>query len=162
MSESEQMRTTPGALVWRLANRWRTAVDRAVGDLGLTHATYVVLTTLYAENAALRSAPDDAPSQRAIADASGLEPVYVSRLLRTLEREGMVSRVRDQTDTRIIRLHLTAHGLATVTDAMAAVQELLGRLLGPLGGLDSQRTSDFTRTLDDLLAAPLDDKEADA
>ncbi|MFC9056332.1 MarR family transcriptional regulator, partial [Streptomyces anthocyanicus] len=38
---------TPGFLVWRLANKWRVAVDRAVAPLGLTHAQYSVVASLY-------------------------------------------------------------------------------------------------------------------
>ena len=37
---------TPGFLVWRLSMKWRAAVDRAVADLGLTHAQYSVLASL--------------------------------------------------------------------------------------------------------------------
>ena len=37
---------TPGHLVWRLSMKWRVAVDRAVAPLGLTHAQYVVLSSL--------------------------------------------------------------------------------------------------------------------
>jgi hypothetical protein len=40
------LRPTPGYLVWRLATKLRTAVDSAVGPLGLTHAQYSVLSTL--------------------------------------------------------------------------------------------------------------------
>src|SRR5437667_225541 len=69
--------TTPttGSLVWRLSMRWRAAVDRAVAPLGLTHAQFVVLASLY--GLACRGTR---PSQRELADFTGLEPVYVSRL----------------------------------------------------------------------------------
>jgi MarR family transcriptional regulator, organic hydroperoxide resistance regulator len=38
---------TPGHLVWRLSMKWRAAVDRALAPLGLTHAQYVLLASLY-------------------------------------------------------------------------------------------------------------------
>ena len=38
---------TPGYLVWRLSMKWRAAVDRALAPLGLTHAQYVLLASLY-------------------------------------------------------------------------------------------------------------------
>jgi hypothetical protein len=38
---------TPGYLVWRLSMKWRVAVDRALAPLGLTHAQYVLLASLY-------------------------------------------------------------------------------------------------------------------
>lgn len=134
---------TPGHLVWRLAMKWRTAVDRALDPLGLTHAQYVVLSSLVAL---------DRPSQRELADHTGLEALYVSKLARSLEASGFISRTRDTVDTRTMRLELTSHGRATVEPAMAVVRSLLDRLLAPLG----DRTDALSRDLVALLDAPLD------
>lgn len=139
MSSAE---ATPGHLVWRLAMKWRVAVDRALDPLGLTHAQYVVLASLLAL---------DRPSQRELADHTGLEPLYVSKLARALEASGLISRTRDKVDTRTVRLELTAHGRSTVEPAVALVGSLLDRLLEPLG----DRTAAFSRELTALLAVPL-------
>lgn len=133
---------TPGHLVWRLAMKWRTAVDRALGPLGLTHAQYVVLSSLLAL---------DRPSQRELADHTGLEALYVSKLARSLEASGFISRTRDAVDTRTVRLALTPHGLSTVEPAVELVRSLLDRLLEPLG----DRTGALSRDLTALLAVPL-------
>ncbi|MBT2499367.1 MarR family transcriptional regulator [Agromyces sp. ISL-38] len=152
-----------GAFVWRLSTRWRAAVDRAVSVHGLTHATYVVLTTLYSLRGAARPADGpSSPSQRALADASGMEPMYVSRLIRSLESDGLVVRTRDERDTRIVRLNITDRGLSVVRPAMRTVQALLDQLLAPLGGRDSTRTVEFVATLTELLNAPLDLGATDA
>lgn len=152
-----------GALVWRLSTRWRTAVDRTVGAYGLTHATYVVLTTLYSLSGGHRPTDGaDAPSQRVLADASGMEPMYVSRLVRSLESDGLVTRTRDDRDTRVVRLHLTEHGLEVAHPAMDAVQGLLEQLLAPLGGRGSARTAELVTALTELLDAPLDPGATDA
>lgn len=161
-----------GALVWRLSTRWRTAVDRAVAPHGLTHATYVVLTTLFAMHAGRAGEPDPvgsgsvgsgsvgsglvAPSQRDLAQTSGLEPMYVSRLVRTLAADGLLTRTRDDRDTRVVRLELTERGLSVVRPAMRTVQALLDQLLAPLGGRDSVRSADLVTMLTALLDAPLD------
>ncbi|NGY58278.1 MarR family transcriptional regulator [Lentzea sp. NEAU-D13] len=134
---------TPGHLVWRLAMKWRTAVDRALDPLELTHAQYVVLSSLLAL---------DRPSQRELADHTGLEPLYVSKLARSLEASGFISRARDAVDTRTVRLALTPHGRSTVEPAVALVRSLLDRLLEPLG----ERTAAFSRELTALLAVRLD------
>ncbi|MER6983053.1 MarR family transcriptional regulator, partial [Streptomyces carpinensis] len=71
---------TAGFLVWRLSMKWRVAVDRAVAPLGLTHAQYALMASLYGmSRSGLR------PSQRRLADRTGLEPLYVSKLARALE-----------------------------------------------------------------------------
>ncbi|SDJ83886.1 DNA-binding transcriptional regulator, MarR family [Lentzea albidocapillata subsp. violacea] len=133
---------TPGHLVWRLAMKWRTAVDRALDPLGLTHAQYVVLSSLLAL---------DRPSQRELADHTGLEALYISKLARSLEASGFISRTRDAVDTRTVRLALTPHGLSTVEPAVELVRSLLDRLLEPLG----DRTDALSRDLTALLAVPL-------
>ena len=141
---------TPGYLVWRLANKWRTAVDQALAPLDLTHAQYVVLASLSGMERSGRQ-----PSQRELADHTGLEALYVSKLARSLEAAGLVGRTRDAEDTRIVRLALTGEGRAAVRPAVDAVQVLLDQLLTPLGGLDDPRTDDLRRTLTALLDTPL-------
>ena len=142
---------TPGYLVWRLSTKWRVAVDRALAPLGLTHAQYALLASLFGlQGVGLR------PSQRELADHTGLEPLYVSKLARALESDGLVERVRDLQDTRAVRLTLTDRGRDAVRPAIATVQALLDQLLSPLGGLDDPRTAALVRDLTILLNAPLD------
>jgi MarR family transcriptional regulator, organic hydroperoxide resistance regulator len=142
---------TPGYLVWRLSIKWRVAVDRALAPLGLTHAQYVLLASLFGmQHAGLR------PSQRELADYTGLEALYVSKLARTLEADGLIERTRDPADTRTVRLTLTDRGREAVRPAIATVQALLDRLLAPLGGRDHPRTAALVRDLTALLDAPLD------
>ncbi|MER5794734.1 MarR family transcriptional regulator [Streptomyces sp. NPDC001980] len=141
---------TPGYLVWRLSIKWRNAVDQALTSLHLTHAQYVLLSSLFGmERSGLR------PSQRELADHTGLEALYVSKLARSLETAGLVQRTRDADDIRIVRLALTSAGRETVRPAMDTVQVLHDQLLAPLGGRDDPRTAAFVRTLASLLEAPL-------
>ncbi|WP_411080806.1 MarR family winged helix-turn-helix transcriptional regulator [Streptomyces sp. cmx-18-6] len=141
---------TPGFLVWRLANKWRVAVDRAVAPLGLTHAQYSLVASLHGMQ---RSG--ERPSQRRLADHTGLEALYVSKLARALESAGLVDRTRDPRDPRAVQLALTEQGEAVTRQAIEVVQVLLQQLLEPLGGLDAERTRAFTDELTALLDAPL-------
>jgi MarR family transcriptional regulator, organic hydroperoxide resistance regulator len=130
--------------------KWRAAVDRALAPQGLTHAQYVVLASLFGmQSVGLH------PSQRELADETGLEALYVSRLVRALEADGHIERTRDGGDSRAVRLALTDRGTASVRPAMATVQTLLDRLLAPLGGGADPRTAEFVRTLTALLDNPL-------
>ncbi|MEV4616503.1 MarR family transcriptional regulator [Kitasatospora sp. NPDC049258] len=142
---------TPGFLVWRLSTKWRVAVDRAVGPLGLTHAQYTLLASLYGlQRAGAR------PSQRRLADHTGLEPLYVSKLARALEAAGLVERAADPADTRAVQLSLTAEGHEVTGRAIAVVRRLLDRLMEPLGGRSGERAAVFVAELTALLDAPLD------
>lgn len=145
------MEATPGYLVWRLSMKWRAAVDRAMAPLGLTHAQYVVLSSLWGIERAGRS-----PSQRELADHTGLEALYVSKLARALDADGLIRRTRDPADTRTVRLALTDRGREVVGPAISEVQGLLDRLLAPFGGREGRRTAAFVRDLTTLLSTPLD------
>lgn len=131
--------------------KWRVAVDRALGPLGLTHAQYSLVASLHGmHRSGLR------PSQRQLADHTGLEPLYVSKLARGLEAAGLLERARDPRDPRAVQLTLTASGQDVTLRAIQVVQRLLEQLLEPLGGLDGARTREFVQELTTLLDVPLD------
>jgi len=133
---------TPGHLLWHLALRWRVAMDRALAPLELTNAQYALLASLYG-----LSRGGGRPSQRELADFSGLEPMYVSKLARGLEAAGRLRRDPHPDDPRAVQLTLTEAGEATVVEAAAVVRALHDRLLAPLGGLAGAGTAELTGTL---------------
>ncbi len=137
---------TPGFLVWRLSMAWRAAVDRALAPLGVTHAQYAVLASLYGMLHAGRQ-----PSQRQLADHTGLDAIYISKLVRALERDGLLERAEHPSDTRAVALSLTARGRDTAEHAIAVVHDLQEQLTAPLGGTRSKRTRALLRDLRSLL-----------
>jgi len=137
---------TTGYLVWRLALKWRALVDRAVAPVGLTHAQYSVLASLYGLSRAGRR-----PSQRELGDVCGLDPMYVSKLVRALERNGLIERDPNPADPRAVQLRVTPRGLEVVTAAMRVVRELEEQRLAPLGGRTSQRAAELREALKVLL-----------
>jgi MarR family transcriptional regulator, organic hydroperoxide resistance regulator len=141
---------TPGFLIWRLAMKLRVAVDRALAPLDLTHAQYSLLASLYGMQRSGRR-----PSQRELADHTGLEPLYVSKLARTLEAAGLVERVQHPDDTRAVQLSLSTKGEDVVGRAITTVQTLQQQLMTPLGGLSGERARAFLADLRALLDAPL-------
>ncbi|XRQ05539.1 MarR family winged helix-turn-helix transcriptional regulator [Actinomadura welshii] len=135
-----------GYLLWHLSLRWRVAMDRALSPLGLTHAQYALVASLYSME------QDGAePSQRQLADFSGLEPMYVSRLARALEAAGMIERRHNPADPRAVKLSLTRKGVEAVEAAVGTVRSLEDRQLQPLGGKDSPEALELRRTLTTLL-----------
>jgi len=135
-----------GYLVWHLSIKWRVAVDRALSPLGLTHAHYALLASLYA-----LSRGGAKPSQRELADFGGLEVMYVSKLVRGLERSGRLRRKDHPEDPRAFQLELTAAGVDLVTNAAVVVRQLYDQLLAPIGGRTSKRTAALMRVLETLL-----------
>jgi DNA-binding MarR family transcriptional regulator len=139
---------TAGYLVWLLSTRWRAAVDRAVAPLGLTHAQYSLLASLYGQSRAGAQ-----PSQRELADVSGLEPIYVSKLVRALAQAGLVDRTTHPADPRAVQLRLTRPGTATITRAIDIVHALHADLTAAIGGPGSAQHQQLVTTLQTLLGA---------
>ena len=99
----------PRPAVWHLTLRWRAELDRALAPMGLTSAQYGVLASLHG-----LSQGGAQPSQRELADFAGLEPMHVSKLVRALQRAGLVERTENPEDTRAVQLHVTDSGLQVV------------------------------------------------
>lgn len=137
---------TAGYLVWRLAMKWTAACDRAVAPMGLTQAQYSLLASLYG-----LSYSGSRPSQRELADYTGLDPIFVSKLARTLESRGLLRRDEHPADSRAVQLSLTEAGTAAVVPAIAAVRELQEEITAPLGGTRSAQTIAFIEALHTLL-----------
>lgn len=144
---------TVGFLVWRLSMKWRTAVDRAVAPLGLTHAQYSVVSSLLGmERSGAR------PSQRELSDHTGIDQVYVSKLVSALERAGLVTRTADATDSRAVRLALSGQGREVASQATGIVGRLLEELTEPFGGTRTARGRAFADELRTLLAPSARDR----
>lgn len=137
---------TTGYLLWRVTTKWRTEVDRAVAPLGLTHAQYTLLASLYGLSRA-----NTLPSQRELADFTGLDPIYVSKLVRALEGSGLVDRTRHPADTRAMQLSLTDQGVDAARAAIDLVHALQQKLTEPIGGIDGADNVHLTKTLRALL-----------
>jgi DNA-binding MarR family transcriptional regulator len=142
-------KVTTGYLLWRVATKWRAAVDRAVGPLGLTHAQYSLLASLYGLT---RSGAR--PSQRELADFSGFEPIYVSKLIRALEQAGLVTRAAHPADPRAVQLTITEQGTEVILRAVVVVRDLQEELTAPIGGTAGPRNRALVETLQALLGPP--------
>jgi DNA-binding MarR family transcriptional regulator len=139
---------TLGYLLWRLATKLRAAVDRELAPLGLTHAQYTLLASLYGFSR--RGAK---PSQRELADWTGLEPIFVSKLARALEQAGLIERTGHPGDLRAVQLRLTDDGAAVAERAVAIVRTFQEEFTAPIGGTQSQPARDLVRTLQTLLGS---------
>jgi DNA-binding MarR family transcriptional regulator len=137
---------TVGYLLWRLTTKLRAAVDRLLAPLGLTHAQYTLLASLYGF-----SRTGAQPSQRELADWTGLEPIFVSKLARALEQAGLIERTDHPADARAVQLRLTEDGTDVARRAIAIVHAFQEEFTAPIGGTQSQRNRDLVRTLQTLL-----------
>jgi len=118
-----------GFLLWQLTLRWREALDQALLPFGLTHTNYVVIASIF-----WLATTGNQPNQRTIADHCGLEPMSISKAVRSLEADGLVARRSDRTDKRAVILLLTAPGQRTFHAALQTLDRVESAFLSSLGG----------------------------
>jgi DNA-binding MarR family transcriptional regulator len=133
-------------LVSVLSLRWNAQLGELLVPLGITPAQYAALAHLQ-----VLTASGVTPNQRELADASHLEPMHVSKLVRGLEHAGLVTRARDPADPRAIRLSVTRHGDRIVNEARRIAATLEHRRLAALGGPSSTDAAMFKASLQALL-----------
>lgn len=88
---------------------------------------------------------------REISRLAGISRAAVSSVLNTLERDGLVERVRDRPDRRLVTTRLTATGRARLARAYAVQNRREQEWLAPL---DPGELATFTSMLRRLLQSP--------
>lgn len=85
-------------------------------DLGLTYPQYLAIVLLHAE---------DNQTVGELGDKLFLESNTLTPLIKRLEAAGLVTRRRDTTDERVVRVSLTAEGRAVAKRAECLPEEIL-------------------------------------
>ena len=112
----------------------------------MTHAHYALLASLYA-----LTRGGTRPSQRELADFCGLDVVYVSKLVRMLERAGLLRRADHPDDPRAFQLDITPEGTDLAVSAAIVVRQLYDQLLLPIGGRTGKQADALMNTLEGLV-----------
>lgn len=110
--------------------------------LGLTYPQYLVMMVLWEK---------DGQPVNDIAKRLFLETNTVTPLLKRMEAEGLVERLRDEADGRKVLVRLTAAGRA-MEAAAASVPEGLAGALRPCRSLGPNSAPVLFSTLDDIIA----------
>ncbi|MEO6192227.1 MAG: MarR family transcriptional regulator [Thermoanaerobaculia bacterium] len=123
----------------RTASLLLQSLGRELKGHDLTPAQYNTLRIL-------RGAGPDALTCGEIGDRLVSPGPDVTRLLDRLEQRGLVTRLRDAEDRRIVRARITEQGLDLLDTLDEPVGRMLGRLLGNLG---QERLQTFVALLDE-------------
>ena len=110
----------------RTANLLLQALGRSLKGHDLTPAQYNTLRIL-------RGAGPDALTCGEIGERLVSPGPDVTRLLDRLEQRGLVTRLRDAEDRRVVRARITEKGLELLSHLDGPVEQALAKLLGPLG-----------------------------
>jgi DNA-binding MarR family transcriptional regulator len=107
---------SPGYLLWRVSIKWRSAIEKALKPLNLTHPQFVVLAVL-----AWLTKDGNKVSQAEVGKIAGLDPNTTSQILRGLEDKKLIKRIQS-VDERSKNPVLTATGTKVLAQAMPAVE----------------------------------------
>ncbi|WP_111710286.1 MarR family winged helix-turn-helix transcriptional regulator [Lutibacter citreus] len=102
-----------GYLLWQATMRWQREANKALSEVGLTNTQFAILSALAW---LLRSSKN--VTQKEIADGSKTDRMMVSKILRTLQKNGLVERKEHETDTRAKCVFLTDKGVEILQKAL--------------------------------------------
>src|SRR5215475_126982 len=118
-----------GYLLRQASAAFRGAMDRALGDLGVTPPQFTVLTMIVAYPGV---------SGADLARLAFLTPQTINVIVRNLERAAAIEKTAHATHGRILRLHATARGQALLKRCRARVDEVEAAV-GAMLGRDEER-----------------------
>ena len=98
----ETLKPSMGAALGRVHRLWRSAIDQAVGELGITEARWAVMVHL--------DKLGEGCTQQALATELAIEMPSLTRTLNQLEQQQLIERRRDARDRRVHSLWFTEQG----------------------------------------------------
>jgi DNA-binding MarR family transcriptional regulator len=104
----------------RAAHAWRAGLAERLADVAVTPPQFFVLAALL--HAHRRGRP--APTQRAVAEQTGIDQNTTSQIVRGIERRGLIRREPSERDSRARALSLTPEGLDLVRECARRARAL--------------------------------------
>jgi DNA-binding MarR family transcriptional regulator len=108
---------SPGYLLGQLTMLWQRKQKKVLDPLDLTQTQFVLLAAL-----GWLSKSSNAVTQADIANQSNADRMMVSKVLRTLQEKGFVTRQEHETDTRAKIIRLTSSGQAVLQKAIIEIE----------------------------------------
>ncbi len=108
---------SPGYLLGQVTMLWQRKQKKVLDPLALTQTQFVLLAAV-----GWLSKKSNAVTQVDIANQSNADRMMVSKVLRTLEEKGFITRQEHETDTRAKAINLTKEGEKVLQKALTAVE----------------------------------------
>lgn len=117
-----------GFRLWHIQHAWTRRLEAALAPHGLTHLQFVLLRAV---DWLVRTG--ERPTQARLAQKVVTDPMTVSKVLRLLERKGLIDRPVHPDDPRARHLLPTQAGVAALARALPAAIEAQRAYFGALG-----------------------------
>jgi len=122
--------------------------------IGLLHEGYLASAFSLTEGRVLYElAHRDTVTASELGRELGLDPGYLSRILRAFEKRGLIERTRSKTDGRQSLLTLTRRGHDAFAPLHTRSRDEIGAMLGAMPAADQNRVVEAMHTIEDLLGA---------
>jgi DNA-binding MarR family transcriptional regulator len=108
---------SPGYLLGQVTMLWQRKLKKVLDPLDLTHTQFALLAAL-----GWLSKESNAVTQVDIATQGNVDRMMVSKVLRTLEEKGFITRQEHETDTRAKIIRLTNDGELVLQKAIIEVE----------------------------------------
>jgi len=108
-----------GYLLWQVTTLWQRKIKRELDTIDLTHTQFVLLASL-----AWLSKNQEIVTQIEIANHSKTDRMMVSKVLRTLQEKGFITRKEHEIDTRAKAITLTETGGKILQRALTMVEQV--------------------------------------
>jgi len=95
------------ALIGHVFKLWMRTKKQILDEFGLTGSQYEIMSAIY-----YLGNRNKEIIQIDLADQTGIDPMTVSTILRNLEKNNIITRVRGTVNTRVIYVQLTEKGIA--------------------------------------------------
>lgn len=118
---------SPGYLLGQLTMLWQRKLKKVLDPLDLTQTQFVLLAAL-----GWLSKTSSAVTQIDIANQSNADRMMVSKVLRTLQEKGFITRQEHETDTRAKTIRLTSDGENVLQKGLVEVENADKDFFAPL------------------------------
>lgn len=134
---------SPGYLLGQLTMLWQRKLKKVLDPLDLTQTQFVLLAAL-----GWLSKKSNSVTQVDIASQSNADRMMVSKVLRTLQEKGFITRQEHETDTRAKTIRLTNEGETVLQKALIEVENADLDFFSGLGQNLSSFNSNMVKLID--------------
>lgn len=110
---------SPGFLLWQVSNLWQRKMNAGLNHLGLTHVQFVLLAGIV-----WLSQKEETITQARLAAHAKTDIMMTSKVLRALEKRGLIKRETNSKDTRAKSLKITPEGYELTVAANQIVDSI--------------------------------------
>jgi DNA-binding MarR family transcriptional regulator len=139
---NQRVEESLGFLFWQTNNMWERKINCELKKINLTHVQFVLLAGVEWFNHS-----EDIINQAKLSRHVKTNIMMTSKVLRTLEKKGLITRKPDKVDTRQNHLFITDKGKEKLNKGFPIVRKATEDFFSPIKGKKGELLDILNRTL---------------